>query len=199
MGGSCLWQLGTVRAMPWVAMGQGSSTAVPRAPCPCLELPPECTFSVVSLSCGAGDSWGSTTHTGAQRSCSPSAGDPGVAEPLAGTYWHLARERESFWQGPGLLPGTSHETYTIEGTLLNKVLAGRRARRLLCLFSPTTPGHHQWEASSLHTEVGASLFPSPSWAQAQSWRGAQGQAEAATEDQGHKQCRSEKRKQRVPK
>lgn len=118
-------------------------------------------FSVVSLSCGAGDSQGSTTHTGAARSCSPSVEDPGVAGTLAGMYWHLARERESSWQGPGLLPGTSHETYTIEGTLLNKVLAGRRARRLLCLFSPTTPGHHQWEASSLHTEVGAASFPSP--------------------------------------
>lgn len=163
---------------------------------PCLELPPECTFSVVSLSCGARDSLGSTTHTGAARSCSPCAGDPGVAETLAGTYWHLAMERESFWQGPGLLPGISHETYTIERTLLNKVLAGRRARRLLCLFSPTTPGHHQWEASGFLTEVGAASFPSPS---SQSWRGAQGQAEVATEVPGHKQCRSEKRKQRVPK
>lgn len=129
---------------------------------PCLQLPPECTFSVVSLTCGAGDSWGSTPYTGAARSCSPSAGDPGVAATLAVMYWHLAREREGFWQGPGLLPGTSHETYTIERTLLNKVLAGRRARHLLCLFSPTTPGHHQWEASSLHTEVGAASSPSPS-------------------------------------
>lgn len=84
-----------------------------------------------------------------------------MAETLAVMYWHLARERESFWQGPGLLPGTSHETYTIERTLLNKVLAGRRARRLVCLFSPTTPGHHQWEASSLHKEVGAASSPSP--------------------------------------
>lgn len=163
---------------------------------PCLELPPKCTFSVVSLSCEARDSRGSTTHTGAARGCSPSAEDPGVAETLAGMYWHLAGEGEGFWPGPGLLQGTSHETYIIERTLLNKVLAGRRARSCYVCSAPLPQGtiSGRSQASTQRWELPHPLLLAPSWAQAQSWERAQGQGKAATEVPGHKQCRSENRK-----
>lgn len=52
-------QQGKCRGWQW---GRGAALQSHGQHSPCLELPPECTFSVVSLFGGAGDSQGST-HT----------------------------------------------------------------------------------------------------------------------------------------
>lgn len=129
------------------------------------ELAQKCTFSVVSLSHRAGCSQVLTTHTGTAGSQLPHCGGAsGVDGTLAGTFWHCVREWEGFWQGPELLPGTSHKTYIIKRTLFNKVLVGRRAGRLLCLFSftsPRVPSAGSLKPPTLRLELPRSLPSAP--------------------------------------
>lgn len=133
------------------------------------ELPQKCTFSVVSPSHGAGCSRVLTGARHPHRHCRepalPLRGASRADGTLGGTYWHCVREQEGFWQGLGLLPGASRKTYIIKRTLFNKVLVGRRARRLLSVQLHFPQGTISGKPQAPHTEVGADSppFPGPQW------------------------------------
>lgn len=194
--GSCLGWPGAARTMPWMGMGQGGSAALPRAARP---TPGSCLKNALSL-------WlvhptGPGAHGCCREPAPPLQGASRADETLAGTYWHCIREREVFWQGLGLLPRTSHKTYIIKKTLFNKVLVGRRGRRLLCPFSftsPRAPSAGSLKHPTLRWELTHPLSPAPSsWplSRARPWGGDRGQAEAATVTPGQRRaevsmCRS---------
>lgn len=196
--GPCPGRPGAARAMVWAGMGQGGSAACLRAAGP---APGSCLKNALSpwfvRPVGPG---AHHPHRHCREPAPPLRGASRADGTSAGTYWHCIREREGFWQGPGLLPGTSHKTSIIIMTLFNKVLVGRRARRLLCLFSFTSPRVPSAGSLKPPRWGGSGLVPLPQLPVAgpPPEGGERGRAEAATDAsagagevrRGSRMCRS---------